>query len=97
MALNSSDIQKLARLSRIAVEPGSPSEAQILSRVNQVFALIAQLESVDLEGVEPLTHPQDVTLRLRDDIVTEVDQRAAIQKVAPATQDGLYLVPKVIE
>jgi aspartyl-tRNA(Asn)/glutamyl-tRNA(Gln) amidotransferase subunit C len=97
MSLESKDIQKLARLSRLAIASGSPEEQNTLARLNSVFGLIAQLESVDLTGVEPFTHPQDMVLRLRDDLVTEVNQREAIQSVAPATERGLYLVPKVLE
>jgi aspartyl-tRNA(Asn)/glutamyl-tRNA(Gln) amidotransferase subunit C len=97
MSLESKDIQKLARLSRLAIAKGSAEEQNTLARLNSVFSLIAQLESVDLTRVEPFTHPQDMVLRLREDLVTEVNQREAIQRVAPATESGLYLVPKVIE
>ncbi len=96
MSLEPKDIQKLARLSRLAIPKGSAEEQNTLLRLNSVFSLIAQLEAVDLTGVEPFTHPQDMVLRLREDRVTEVNQREAIQSVAPATEDGLYLVPKVL-
>jgi aspartyl-tRNA(Asn)/glutamyl-tRNA(Gln) amidotransferase subunit C len=97
MSLESKDIQKLARLSRLAIAAGSTEEQNTLVRLNSVFSLIAELESVDLTGVEPFTHPQDMVLRLREDLVTEINQREAIQSVAPATEGGLYLVPKVLE
>jgi aspartyl-tRNA(Asn)/glutamyl-tRNA(Gln) amidotransferase subunit C len=97
VALTPNDIQKLARLSRLAIAKDSPQEKQTLERVNSVFNLIAQLEAVDLKGVEPLTHPQDMVLRLREDKVTETNRRDAIQSGSPAVEKGLFLVPKVIE
>ncbi len=97
MALTTNDIQKLARLSRLAVPAGSAEEQATLTKINQVFGLIAQLEAIELDGVEPLTHPGEMTLRLREDVVTETNQREAIQQNAPAAENGLYLVPRVIE
>lgn len=69
----------------------------MLERLNQVFALIEELQSVDTRGVEPMTHARDLALRLRPDEVTEPDRRDDYQQVAPAVDRGLYLVPKVIE
>lgn len=97
MPLTTQNIQKLARLSRLAIAPDSAEEKSTLIRLNAVFDLIAQLEAVQLEGVEPLTHPQDMVLRLRDDQVTETNQRDLIQANAPAVEAGLYLVPRVVE
>jgi aspartyl-tRNA(Asn)/glutamyl-tRNA(Gln) amidotransferase subunit C len=97
MPLTTQNIQKLARLSRLAIEPNSAEEQSTLNRLNAVFDLIAQLETVQLEGIEPLTHPQDMILRLRDDQVTETNQRELIQATAPAVESGLYLVPRVVE
>jgi aspartyl-tRNA(Asn)/glutamyl-tRNA(Gln) amidotransferase subunit C len=65
--------------------------------LNEIFALIEQMQAVDTAGVEPMTHAEDIALRLRADEVTEPDRRSAYQAVAPAVADGLYLVPKVIE
>jgi aspartyl-tRNA(Asn)/glutamyl-tRNA(Gln) amidotransferase subunit C len=69
----------------------------MLDRLNQVFALIETLQSVDTQGVEPMTHARDLALRLRPDEVTEPDRREQYQSVAPAVERGLYLVPRVLE
>jgi aspartyl-tRNA(Asn)/glutamyl-tRNA(Gln) amidotransferase subunit C len=69
----------------------------MLDRLNQVFALIETLQSVDTQGVEPMTHARDLALRLRPDEVTEPDRREQYQAVAPAVERGLYLVPRVLE
>ena len=71
-------------------------------KLNDIFALVEQMQGVDTTGVEPLSHPiavlqTDLSMRLRDDVVSESNHREAYQKPAPATQDGLYLVPKVID
>ena len=71
--------------------------AHTLGQLNAVFGLIEKLQSVDTTGVEPMTHARELPLRLREDRVTESDQRDAMQAVAPAVERGLYLVPKVIE
>ena len=68
-----------------------------MAHFNGIFQLIEQMQAVDTTGVEPMAHAQDVSQRLREDAVTEVDRRAAYQAVAPETEAGLYLVPKVIE
>lgn len=100
MSLNLSDVKRLASLARLEI-----SEAQTagtLEKLNGIFSLVEQLKAVDTTGVAPLSHPiaalmPELCLRLRDDLVTETDHRAEYQQVAPATQDGLYLVPQVIE
>ena len=84
------------------IELTDTQSAQTLDKLNGIFALVEQLSAVDTTGVEPLSHPiaallPDLSLRLRDDIVSEPNRRDEYQKVAPASQDGLYLVPKVIE
>ena len=66
-------------------------------QLNDILAMVDQMKAVDTEGVEPMSHPQEVNQRLRDDVVTEDDPREEFQKVAPRVEDGLYLVPKVIE
>ena len=95
MALDLDDVKRVAYLARIAVDE---DEARaVLSQMNDVFGLIAQMQAVDTTGVEPMSHALDVVQRLRPDTVTEADQRAAFQSVAPQVEGGLYLVPKVIE
>ena len=99
MSLTPDQLQRIALLSRIAV---SPEEARgVADRLNQVLGLIDQLQAVDTGGIEPMAHPLDAQLvvqqRLRPDAVSETDRRADFQAVAPAVEQGLYLVPKVIE
>jgi len=99
MSLNPEQLQRIARLARIAV---SPAEATaVTGRLNQVLGLIDRLQAVDTAGTAPMAHPLDGPLevhqRLRPDAVSEPDRREAYQVPAPAVQDGLYLVPKVIE
>ena len=95
MALTLEDIKRIAHLARIEV---SDKEAQeTLNKLSGILGLIEQMQAVDTTGIAPMSHSQDVTQRLREDVITETDQRALFQSIAPATQDGLYLVPKVIE
>ena len=95
MNLTESDIAKIAHLARLAIAPPDvPRYAQELSRV---LALVEQMNRADTTGVEPLAHPLDAVQPLRPDVVTERDERAAMQAIAPAVEAGLYLVPKVIE
>jgi len=85
----------VARLARIAVDD---AEAQAtLAQLGGIFRMIEQMQAVDITGVEPMSHGQEVTLRLREDEVTETDQHALFQSVAPEVESGLYRVPKVIE
>ena len=95
MSLTPDDVRRLARLARIAIEP-EESHA-VLERLNGVLGLVDQMRAVDTQGIEPMAHAADITQRLRPDEVREADKRDAYQAVAPAVQDGLYLVPKVIE
>ena len=74
-----------------------PPHAKCIAKLEAIFALIDELQAVDTTGIEPMAHAQDVMLPLRDDVVTETDQHELFQRVAPAVEDGLYLVPKVIE
>jgi len=95
MSLTADDVRRIAQLSRLAL---SDDEAgHMLEQLNAVFDLIEQLKAVDAAGVEPMTHAQDMALRLRDDQVTEPDRRSAYQAVAPSVEQGLYLVPRVVE
>jgi aspartyl-tRNA(Asn)/glutamyl-tRNA(Gln) amidotransferase subunit C len=100
MSLALSDVKRLAILAQLDLTEGQA--ATTLNQLNGIFALVEQMRAVDTSGVEPLNHPiaalqLDLSLRLRDDLVTEPNRREDYQKAAPATQDGLYLVPKVIE
>jgi len=95
MSLSHDEVQRIARLARIAI---SDADAQaVLDRINRVLGLIDQMRAVDTEGVEPMAHALDVVQRLRPDAVTEPDRRTQIQAVAPAVEDGLYIVPRVLE
>ena len=99
MALTSDDIGRLAHLARLDLS--AQESERMLTRLNGFFDIVEAMCAVDTTGVEPLPHPiaavQDVRLRLRDDVASEPDQRAANQRSAPAVEDGLFLVPKVIE
>jgi aspartyl-tRNA(Asn)/glutamyl-tRNA(Gln) amidotransferase subunit C len=95
MSLSDDQIRRLARLARIALPSGESRE--VGSALNRILGLIAEMQAVDTSGVEPMAHALDLVQRLRDDEVTQTDRRAAYQSVAPAVDDGLYLVPKVIE
>ena len=95
MSLTPDQLQRIALLARIDV---SAEEAQsVTQRLNRVLGMIDQLQSVDTRGIEPMSHALDVVQRLRPDEVTESDRRGDYQKGAPAVEQGLYLVPKVIE
>jgi aspartyl-tRNA(Asn)/glutamyl-tRNA(Gln) amidotransferase subunit C len=95
MALSIDDVKRVAHLARIDV---TPDEAQdVLKKLTGIFGLIEDMRRVDTAGIAPMSHAADVSLVLREDIVTETDQRELFQSAAPATADGLYLVPKVIE
>ena len=99
MALTLADVSRIAHLARL--ELTSADEALMLEQLNGFFGIVEQMRAVDTRGVEPLYTPLSAVhaaaLRLREDVVTEVDQREANQKSAPAVEDGLFLVPKVIE
>jgi aspartyl-tRNA(Asn)/glutamyl-tRNA(Gln) amidotransferase subunit C len=95
MALERSDVEKIAHLARLGLnEADVPRTTETL---NNILGLIDQMQAVDTTGIEPLAHPLEATQRLRPDQVTEENRRDAYQTIAPAVEDGLYLVPKVIE
>jgi len=95
MSLTPEQVRRVAHLARIEV---SDAEAETtLGHLNGIFTLIEAMQAVDTQGVEPMAHAQDLAQRLRDDRVTEENRRDAFQAVAPETEAGLYLVPKVIE
>jgi aspartyl-tRNA(Asn)/glutamyl-tRNA(Gln) amidotransferase subunit C len=99
MALTPQDVQRIAQLARLELSASASLAMQ--EQLNSFFHIVDQMQAVDTRGVEPLYTPlsavSTVALRLRDDVVTETDQRAANQRSAPAVEDGLYLVPQVIE
>lgn len=99
MALDLKDVTRIAHLARLELADGEAQ--QTLKQLNNIFALVEQMQAVDTAGIEPLAHPAEqigaVDLRLRNDAVTAEIDREAFQRRAPAVQDGLYLVPKVIE
>lgn len=95
MSLSPDDVAKIAHLARLAV---SPEDAEALGReLSNILDLVAQMEAVDTADVTPMAHPLEMAQRLRADRVTEQDQRERYQANAPAVDDGLFLVPKVIE
>ena len=95
MSLTSDDVEKIAHLARLAVDP---TESESLSRdLSNILDLVAQMDQADTEGVEPMAHPLEMSQRLRADEVTETNQRELYQSNAPQAENGLFLVPKVIE
>ena len=95
MSLSTDDVKRIAHLARIQV---TDTEAQAtLQKLSGILGLIEQMQAVDTTGIEPMSHSQDVVQRLREDVVTETNQRELFQSIAPAVENGLYLVPKVIE
>ena len=95
MSLTLDDVRRIAHLARIDVTPDEVIDVH--AKLESIFGLIDALQAIDTSGVEPMAHAQDVTLRLRDDVVTETDRHALYQQLAPATEDALYLVPRVVE
>ena len=95
MALDKTEIEKIAHLARLHI--GESETEEVATRIIDILALIDQMQSVDTDAVEPLAHPLDLVQRLRADEITEDNQRDRLQKLAPASEDGLYLVPKVLE
>ena len=95
MSLSNDQVGHIARLARIALSDTELDATR--AKLNGIFELIEQMQAVDTTGIEPMSHSQDVTQRLREDVVTKTNQREEFQKIAPAVENGLYLVPKVIE
>jgi aspartyl-tRNA(Asn)/glutamyl-tRNA(Gln) amidotransferase subunit C len=99
MSLTLSDVKRIANLGQLDMDEAHAEKA--LAELNGIFALAEQMQAVDTTGIAPLSQPlaaiMEMSLRLREDAVTETNRREDYQKPAPATQDGLYLVPKVIE
>ena len=95
MKLSLDQVRRIANLARIDIDDAAAREVH--AKLEAIFAMIDELQAVDTEGVEPMSHAQDVVVALREDRVTESDQRERFQAVAPAVEDGLYLVPRVVE
>ena len=95
MSLTLDDVRRIARLARIEVS--SAEVERPAGQLNDILGFVEQLQSVDTNGIEPMSHAVDVVQRLREDRVTETDRHTAFQAIAPETEAGLYLVPKVIE
>lgn len=95
MTISTADIARIAELARLRITDAEAEDVR--SKLDAIFGLIDELNAIDTAGVVPMAHAQDVAAPLREDRVTEHDQRALFQNVAPAVEDGLYLVPKVIE
>ncbi len=95
MSLSTQDVEKVARLARLAMTGAEIETAR--AQLSGIFDLIAEMQAVDTAGIEPMSHAQDLSQRLREDAVTEANQREAFQAIAPQVEAGLYLVPKVIE
>jgi aspartyl-tRNA(Asn)/glutamyl-tRNA(Gln) amidotransferase subunit C len=95
MSLSAEDVAKIAHLARLAVEP---QQSEALGReLSNILDLVAQMDSVDTDSVTPMAHPLEMAQRLREDVVSEEDRRDSYQSNAPAVENGLFLVPKVIE
>ncbi|MGH8762313.1 MAG: Asp-tRNA(Asn)/Glu-tRNA(Gln) amidotransferase subunit GatC [Nitrosospira sp.] len=95
MSLSLDDVKRVANLARIEV---SEDEAHTtLAQLSDIFNLIQQMQAVNASAIKPMSHAQDVMQRLREDVVTEIDQRELFQSLAPQVEAGLYLVPKVVE
>ena len=95
MTIEQSEIEKIADLARLRIEGEQIGE--VTQRIDSILTMVDQLQAIDTSGVEPMANPLDATQRLRADEVTEINRRDAFQAIAPATEEGLYLVPKVIE
>ena len=95
MALSVDDVQRAAHLARIEIT--AAEAVDVRNKLEGVFRMIERMRAVDTTGIVPMSHAQDVMLPLREDRVTEGDQRTLYQRNAPAVEDGLYLVPRVIE
>lgn len=95
MSLTPDDVQKIAHLARLAVTDDEKSA--VATDLTNILDLVEQMGKIDTQGVVPMSHPLHMTQRLRTDAVTETDQREKFQAIAPAVENGLYLVPKVIE
>ena len=95
MSISNQDVTHIARLARLRIDESEA--ATYANTLSEILNLVEQMNEIDTAVIEPMAHPQDVSLRLRPDVVTESNQRDEFQAIAPSTEAGLYLVPKVIE
>jgi len=95
MSLDKTQVEKIAHLARLQIDPADAPE--YATNLSNILDLVEQMDAVDTDGVNPMAHPTDAVQRLREDVVTEHDQRDQFQAIAPQVENGLYLVPKVIE
>ena len=95
MSFSTEQIEKIARLAYLNLSSEQADATR--KKLDDIFSLIEKMQAVDTSGIEPMSHPQELATRLREDRVTEPDRRDSYQQIAPQTENGLYLVPKVIE
>ncbi|HFR9028202.1 TPA: Asp-tRNA(Asn)/Glu-tRNA(Gln) amidotransferase subunit GatC [Neisseria gonorrhoeae] len=95
MALTLADVDKIARLSRLQLT--AEEKEKSLQELNDIFTMVEQMQTINTDGIEPMTHPHEAALRLREDEVTETDRAVEYQAVAPEVRNRLYIVPQVIE
>ena len=95
MAIEQDELEKIAELARIRIAPDQIG--QLTQRITEILSMVEQLQAVDTRGIEPMANPLDAVQRLRADEVTEGNHREAFQAIAPAVENGLYLVPRVVE
>ncbi len=95
MAIEQDEIEKIAELARIRIDRAQIGELTL--RITEILGMVDQLQAIDTREIEPMANPHDATQHLRDDEITELNHREAFQAIAPAVENGLYLVPKVIE
>lgn len=95
MSLTPEDVDKIAHLARLQIDPARVDH--YVSNLSDILALVEQMNGIDTTDVTPMAHPQHASQRLREDVATETDRREHFQRHAPAVEDGLYLVPRVVE
>jgi len=95
MSLTVDEVKKIAFLARLSIQ--EENIEQYSQDLSNIFGLVEQMNAAKVDNIEPMAHPQDAMQRLRDDVVTEVDQREKLLSNAPMTEDGLFLVPKVLD
>lgn len=95
MALSPEEVKKIAFLARLSIK--EENIEQYSQDLSVILDLVEQMDAANVDDIEPMAHPQDAMQRLRDDIVTEIDQREKMMSNAPLKQDGLFLVPKVLD
>lgn len=95
MSISSEDVRRLAQLAALGID--EHESQRVAHQLNDVFKLIERMSAIDTQHIQPMSHPQDIGLRLRDDLVTATNQRDEFLRPAPKTEAGLFLVPRVIE